>query len=135
MKKVCFLMVMALFFAGNATAGSIPDLTGVWQSVKGEMHWEDRGFLPEPFKQVFIIKEQKGRLISGVKSWMTRKKGGKRMEGFSAIIGVDNKTLYFAEHQEGIAIGELMGANTMAFYYLEGGGNAKAVYLKLRRQK
>lgn len=134
MKKVCFLIAVCVLFSTSASAGSIPDMTGVWQSVAGEMHWEDRGFLPQPFKQVFIIKEQKGRLISGIKTWMTHKKG-KRMEGFSAIIGVDNKTLYFAEYQEGIAIGELMGANTMAFYYLEGGGNAKSVYLKLKRQK
>lgn len=128
-----FMCCCTVFLSVPAFGGAAIDLKGVWQSAEGQMHIRSKGFLPEPFKLVLIIKEQQGRIIVGEKNWGQRIDAKSKLSPFSAIIGYNDRFIYFARDGQGIVQGELIGPNTMYFYYIKNDADPKTMVIKLTR--
>lgn len=140
MRRVILVLTGFLVLAGFAVPpvaaadDSLPQLIGTWKGVERDMHWEESGFVMTgdmPVKVAFEIKEQKGRLFTGVRTWTNRQ--GTFSEPFSGVIAADTKRLYMVDHEDGFLFADLAGANEIHFYYLESGASAKIIYTKAVR--
>lgn len=137
MRGLTFVLTGCLFLAGLAVPAvlaaddSLPQLVGTWKGVERDMHWEESGFVMTgelPVKVAFEIKEQKGRLFTGVRTWTNLQ--GTFSEPFSGVIAADGKRLYMVDHEDGHLFADIAGANEIHFYYLESGASAKIIYIK-----
>lgn len=142
MRRFTLVLTGCLILAGLAAAGvpaaedSLPRLLGTWKGVERDMHWEESGFVTTgdlPVQVAFEIKEQKGRLFAGVRTWTNRQ--GTFSESFSGVIAADAKRLYMVDHEDGYLFADLVGTDEIHFYYLESGASAKVVYTKTVRSK
>lgn len=83
-----------------------------------------------------IISEQRGRLFTGnlsTNSSLNHTDLGLGTEGFSGIIGLDNRTIYMAEYDKGYDIGTITSNDTIELAYLEDGEKAGAFIDRFHR--
>lgn len=124
------VLTLAVLFASGALAE--PNLVGTWQGPL-TMHAKERGLVSvDGQKNEFVIKRQQDGAFWGVKSWNL---GSAKEESFSGVISPDGKRFYFAEHEDGIAFGEIVNEDVIVVYYLEDGPKAKAMRHTLVRKK
>jgi len=65
----------------------------------------------------YAITEQNDRLFTGNVTYMEN--GKEMVEGFAGAIGLDNKTLYVAEFNEGYTFGTIISDDVIDLIYLE----------------
>jgi hypothetical protein len=130
--KLAFVIVALMMATIGLSIADIPNLTGNWTgSFKG--YEKGAGYLDENKTGTLniVIAEQRGRLFTGTfaeNSSLTQKNQGHWTEGFSGVIGLDNRTLYIAEYDKGYDIGTILSNDNIELLYLEDGANA-GVYI------
>jgi hypothetical protein len=134
MKRIWLLalLVMILLFTGTCGA-KIPNLIGKWSGLEswyGEVNGSTK--LTENESLNVTVTEQKNRLFTGYLTY-TSENGTESSEGFAGVIGMDNKTLYLAEFNEGYDFGTIISDDEMEFIYLQDGKNALATLDRLHR--
>jgi hypothetical protein len=125
-----FLAGIAAAETIETTAGSTPDLTGIWE-VTMIGHTKTEGFVENTI--TYNITEQKGQAFTGVKDY-TRISGEAVSEGFSGII-TDDGMIYIGDYLGGVSIGKLTGSDTVEFVNFEDRDDAKALIMKGIREK
>ena len=122
MKKITVagLVFLAVLSASLCLAGSeIPNLVGAWE-VKSEggviirgdktgksTHWEAK---QTSLKADMEITKQDGRVLFGIF------RSSRATEQFIAVIGHDNKTLYYVD-EDGFADGRIINKDKIEFVY------------------
>ena len=79
------------------------------------------------------ISEQKDRLFTGNMPYMEN--GTEVVESFAGAIGLDDKTLYIAESNEGYDLGTIISDNDIELIYLQDGKMGDLEIDKLHRIK
>jgi hypothetical protein len=130
--KEIWLILLILLGVGISTA-EVPDLVGKWTGTVNEYVAEDGSykFLENGSINLAIV-EQKDRLFTGNITYKTRN-GTEIVEGFAGAIGLDNKTLYIAEFEEGYDIGTIISDNEIELIYLADGKIGAAAIDKFHR--
>lgn len=125
------LIGLLLLTVGIATA-EIPYLVGNWTGT-GVGYYKPEGF-SDPEDNGLInatIDQQKGRIFTGNLTYTSN--GTVKVEGFVGAVGVDNRTLFISEFEEGYDIGTMISENEMEMVYLADGENAVVAIDTLRR--
>jgi hypothetical protein len=137
MKKIwSFALLVLVFWAMGVCAAEVPDLLGNWTGLgNGRYAAEDGSSKPiENWSVNVTIEEQKDRLFSGNMSYKDNN-GTEIVEGFAGAIGVDNKTLYLAEYNEGYDIGTIISDDEIELIYLQDGKKGETELDRLHRIK
>jgi hypothetical protein len=136
MKKIwCFALLVLVFLATGICAAEVPDLLGKWTGLEswyGSVNGSAK--LTENHSLNFIVVEQKNRLFTGNLSWKSEN-GTEIVEGFSGAIGLDNKTLYLSEFNEGYDLGAIISDDEIELIYLQDGKKAETTIARLHRIK
>ncbi|QJB55755.1 hypothetical protein [Pseudodesulfovibrio sp. zrk46] len=133
MKKMLLIaLVMFAFSASACLAGEI-NLVGTWQGDMS-LHNEHTGFVykKDNSTKLIIEKEENGAFY-GKREWT--RNGTDYVEGFSGVMSPDGRRLYFAGHDDGYFFADVLGFDELTVYYLEDGGEAKAIRQNLKRVK
>ena len=80
------------------------------------------------------IVDQKNRLLTGNMTYKLEN-GTEVVEGFAGAIGLDNKTLYLAEFNEGYDLGTIISNDEIELIYLQDGKMAETTIGRLHRIK
>ena len=126
------LMVPILLVTGTCVA-EIPDLLGKWtglESLYGEVNGSTK--LTENESLNVTVTEQKNRLFTGNLTYR-EENGTMGSEGFVGTIGLDNKTLYLAEFNEGYDFGTIISNDEIELIYLQDGKSADTGIARLHR--
>ena len=136
MKKIWFVALLMVTLLLTGTCGAkIPDLIGKWSGLESwysEVNGSAR--LTENASLNFTVTEQKNRLLTGYLSYESEN-GTEVSEGFAGVIGLDNKTLYLAEFNEGYDFGTIISDDEMGLIYLQDGKEAVATLSSLHRMR
>ncbi len=128
--KQAFVVTVLLVAAIGLSAAEIPNLVGNWTgSIKGYSKGIGYMDVNKPGNLTMIISEQRGQAFIGNFSLnLSLPQTGlmQETEGFSGVIGSDNKTLYFAEYDKGYDIGTIISNDTIEAVYIEDGNAEKA---------
>ena len=135
MKKILLGIILASLLCTVAFAEeAIPNLAGKWEGTSlSLLHTKSGGFQTSEVATIIVIKEQKGRLFYGEKTWTVN--GKEYKEDFSGVITVDNKHFYFADHINGYVVGDIVSEDKIVNYYIECGQEAKSIFIELKRVK
>ncbi len=130
MKTIC-LLILAFIAIGVCTA-NVPNIVGNWTglgtgyyAVDGTYKMNENGSISYSFT------EQKDRLFKGNITYVIN--GTEIVEGFAGAVGLDNKTLYLAEHEGGYDIGTIISSDEIELVYIEDGDSGWAAINKLHR--
>jgi hypothetical protein len=119
MKHIWCLALLVFLAMGICTA-NVPDLLGNWTgSVNGYFEEDGSYKLSEKGNISLAIVEQKDRLFTGNITYTLNE--NEVVESFAGVIGLDNKTLYIAESNEGYDFGTIISDNDIELIYLEDG--------------
>ncbi len=131
--KPIWLVLLALLTMGICTA-QVPDLVGKWTGSQNAYIAENGVYrLSENESTSLAITEQKDRLFTG---YVTYPSNGKEIvENLAGAIGLDNKTFYIAELNEGYDFGTIISDDEIELIYLADGGQGRTVINKLHRVK
>jgi hypothetical protein len=130
MKEIWCLLLLVFLATGICTA-QVPNLVGNW-TASGSGYIAGEGFQKLPENSLnFSIVEQNGRLFAGNVTFAQN--GTDIVEGFAGAIGLDNKTLYRAEFNEGYSLGTIISENEIEMIYLEDGKMGRAFIDRLHR--
>ena len=132
-KDFVFSIVGLGFLATGICAAKVPDLLGKWTGLEswyGEVNGSAK--LTENKSLNVTVVEQKNRLFTGNLTYMLEN-GTEIDEGFAGAIGLDNKTLYFAEFNEGYDMGTIISNDEIELIYLQDGKMAEATIGRLHR--
>lgn len=131
--KPIWLVLLALLTMGICTA-QVPDLVGNWTGSQNAYIAENGVYrLSENESTSLAITEQKDRLFTG---YVTYPSNGKEVvENLAGAIGLDNKTFYIAELNEGYDFGTIISDDEIELIYLADGGQGRMVINKLHRVK
>ncbi len=112
------ISILVLAMIVGLCAADVPDLVGNWTGPY--VGYEDTvGFVEEGEGSFFLtITEQKDRVFAGY-VLTTDEKGADIKKSIAGVIGPDNETLYFAEQNEGISTGFILGPDKLELIYLE----------------
>lgn len=136
MKKILCLALLVLVFLAIGTCGAkVPDLVGKWtgpESWYGEVNGSAK--LTENESLNFTVVEQKDRLFTGNLTYKLEN-GTDAVEGFAGAIGLDNKTLYLSEFNEGYDLGTIISDDEIELIYLQDGKMAETTIGRLHRIK
>ncbi len=115
-------------------AAQVPDLIGNWTGSQNAYIAENGVYrLSENERTNLAITEQKDRLFTG---YVTYPSNGKEIvENFAGAIGLDNKTLFIAELNEGYDFGTIISDDEIELIYLADGDQGRTVIDKLYRIK
>jgi tetratricopeptide (TPR) repeat protein len=131
MKTIWCLVLMAFLSIGICTA-QVPDLVGNWTGSQNAYVAGDAAYkLSENESVSLAIVEQKDRLFTGNLTYLLN--GKVIVEGFAGAIGLDNKTLYIAEFNEGYDFGAIISRDEIELIYLADGGMGRVVIEELHR--
>ncbi|MGA9097987.1 MAG: hypothetical protein WB392_03550 [Methanotrichaceae archaeon] len=133
MKKIWCLVLLAVLLTAGICAAKVPGLLGKWTgSWSG--YDEGKGYtnLTTSGTINFTVTEQKGRIFNGNLT-VNPKNGTKLNEGFAGAIGLDNKTLYLAEFNEGYDLGTIVSDNEIELIYLSDVKNGSVAIDELHR--
>jgi len=117
---VMIIMLVFMLWTGNCLADSaIPDMVGVW-TVKAEggvLAKDGAPRLKTHHSGIFstitakaVVMQQQGRVLYGVFSSL------KATENFIAVIGMDNKSFYYAD-EDGTLEGKIVSKDRMDVIY------------------
>jgi hypothetical protein len=131
--KPIWLVLLALLAMGICAA-QVPDLVGNWTGSQNAYIAENGVYrLSENESTSLAITEQKDRLFTG---YVTYPSNGKEIvENLAGAIGLDNKTFYIAELNEGYDFGTIISDDEIELIYLADGGQGRTVINKLHRVK
>jgi hypothetical protein len=136
MKKIwCVASLVLVFLATGICAAEVPDLLGNWT---GSWNGYDDGMgfsnSTENGRFIFTFEEQDDRIFAGN---LTINMGNETVvsEGFAGAIGLDNKTLYVAEFDNGYALGTIISNDEIELIYLADGENGSVAIDRLYRIK
>ena len=136
MKKIlCLALLVLVLLATGICAAKVPDLLGKWTGLEswyGEINGSAK--LTENESLNVTIVEQKNRLFTGNLTYKLEN-GTEIVEGFAGAIGLDNKTLYFAEFNEGYDMGTIISNDEIELIYLQDGKMAETTIGRLHRIK
>jgi hypothetical protein len=126
-------ILLILMITGICTA-QVPDLVGNWTGTQNTYVAENGSYkLYENQSTSLVITEQKDRLFTG---YVTYPSDGKEIvENLAGAIGLDNKTFYVAESNEGYDFGTIISDDEIELIYLAEGGNGRTVINTLYRIK
>ena len=134
MKKIwCFALLVLIFLATGTCVAKVPDLLGKWtgsESWYGEVNGSAK--LTENKSLNVTVVEQKNRLFTGKLTYKLEN-GTEIDEGFAGAVGLDNKTLYFAEFNEGYDMGTIISNDEIELIYLQDGKMAETTIGRLHR--
>ena len=134
MKQIlCLALLVLVFLAMGISAAKVPDLLGKWTGLEswyGEVNGSAK--LTENKSLNVTVVEQKNRLVTGNMTYKLENGTG-IVEGFTGAIGLDNKTLYFAEVDGGYDLGTIISNDEMELIYLQDGKMAEATIGRLHR--
>jgi len=135
MKKIlCFALLVLVFWATGMCAAEVPTLLGNWTALGNGWHVENGSTqLTENQSLNITISEQKDRLFAGNMTYMEN--GTEVVESFAGAIGLDDKTLYIAESNEGYDLGTIISDNDIELIYLQDGKMGDLEIEKLHRIK
>jgi hypothetical protein len=128
-----FSIVGLIFLVTGISAAKVPDLLGKWTGLEswyGEVNGSAK--LTENKSLNVTVVEQKNRLVTGNMTYKLENGTG-IVEGFTGAIGLDNKTLYFAEVDGGYDLGTIISNDEMELIYLQDGKMAEATIGRLHR--
>ena len=137
MKKILSVALLVLvFFVTGICAAEVPNLLGKWTGLESGYYGEVNGSakLMENGSLNLTVVEQKNRLFAGNLTYKLENGTG-IVEGFSGVIGLDNKTLYVAEFNEGYDRGTIISNDEMELIYLQDGKMAMTTIGRLHRIK
>ena len=134
MKQIlCLALLVLVFLAMGICTAKVPDLLGKWtglESLYGEVNGSAK--LTENKSLNVTVVEQKNRLVTGNMTYKLENGTG-IVEGFAGAIGLDNKTLYLAEFNEGYDLGTIISNDEIELIYLQDGKMAEATIGRLHR--
>jgi hypothetical protein len=134
MKKILSVALLVMvFLATGICAAKVPDLLGKWTGLEswyGEVNGSAK--LTENGSLNVTVVEQKNRLFTGNLTYKLEN-GAEIIEGLSGAIGLDNKTLYIAEYNEGYDIGAIISDDEIELIYLQDGKKAQTTIGRLHR--
>lgn len=135
-RRAFIATALMLMIIGPA-AGNIPNLIGNWTGP-GEGYQNGSGYLNENEAGILtmMVSEQKDRLFTGnliINASSEHEVLSPITEGFSGVIGLDNKTLYIAEYEKGYDIGTIISSDKVELCYLEDGKNGGAFIISLTK--
>jgi uncharacterized protein YxeA len=132
MKEFC-LILLIIMITGICTA-EVPYLVGNWTGTQNTYVAEDGSYnLLENESTSLAITEQKDRLFTG---YVTYPSDGKEIvEYLAGAIGLDNKTFYVSEMNEGYDFGTIISEDEIELIYLADGENGRTVINALYRIK
>ena len=124
---------MILMTTGICTA-EVPYLVGNWTGSQNTYVAENGSYrLFENQSTSLVITEQKDRLFTG---YVTYPSDGKEIvEYLAGAIGLDNKTFYVGEMNEGYDFGTIISEDEIELIYLADGENGRTVINRLYRMK
>jgi len=122
MKTVLILVLLAMItLATGICAAEAPNLIGKWTGSESWYGIENGTVkLTENESLDVTVVEQKNRLFTGTMTYKSEN-GTEIVEGFSGAIGLDNKTLYLAEFNEGYDRGTVISNDEVELIYLQDG--------------
>lgn len=131
--KPIWLVLLSLLAMGICTA-QVPDLVGNWTGSQNAYIAENGVYrLSENESTSLAITGQKDRLFTG---YVTYPSNGKEIvENLAGAIGLDNKTFFIAELNEGYDFGTIISEDEIELIYLADGGQGRTVINKLQRVK
>jgi hypothetical protein len=131
--KGFWLILVILMITGICTA-EIPYLVGNWTGSQNTYVAENGSYrLFENQSTSLVITEQKDRLFTG---YVTYPSDGKEIvEYLAGAIGLDNKTFYVGEMNEGYDFGTIISEDEIELIYLADGENGRTVINTLYRIK
>jgi len=131
--KEIWLILLILMTAGICTA-EVPDLVGNWAGSQNTYVAENGSYkLFENQSTSLVIAEQKDRLFTG---YVTYPSDGKEIvENLAGAIGLDNKTFYVGEMNEGYDFGTIISDDEIELIYLADGENGRTIINRLYRMK
>ena len=136
MKKFwCLALLVPILLVTGTCGAEIPDLLGKWTGLEswyGEVNGSAK--LTENESLNVAVTEQKNRLFTGNLTYKEAN-GTEISEGFAGAIGLDNKTLYFAEFNEGYDMGTIISNDEIELIYLQDGKMAETTIGRLHRLK
>ena len=135
MKKIlCFALLVLVFLATGISAAKVPDLQGNWTgSYSGYDNGKGYPNLSENGSILFNIYEQKESLFAG--NLTITLKNETEAAGFAGAIGLDNKTLYISQFDEGYSLGTMSSNDEMKLVYLADGKGGWVAIDNLHRIK
>ncbi len=126
--KITCLTLAALFFILSSSAvlaeEKFPNLVGKWTGQTRIGHSLANGFGSEHGGLTIDIAKQEGRLFTGnkiIKHFDIKKKNVTTKEPISGVITTDGKTLYIADRDFGVTIGNIISEDNIEFYYIQSG--------------
>ena len=131
--KGFWLILVILMITGICTA-EVPYLVGNWTGSQNTYVAENGSYrLFENQSTSLVITEQKDRLFTG---YVTYPSDGKEIvEYLAGAIGLDNKTFYVGEKNEGYDFGTIISEDEIELIYLADGENGRTVINTLYRIK
>ena len=136
MKKIlCLALLVLVLLATGICAAKVPDLLGKWAGF--EIHYGEvngSAMLTENKSLNVTVAEQKDRLFAGNMTYVLEN-GTELVEGFVGAVGLDNKTLYLAEFNEGYDMGTIISNDEIELIYLQDGKMAITTIGRLHRIK
>ncbi len=123
-------MLVLVFLAMGICVAEVPDLLGEWTGSSNG-YIDGVGFYNQSDLNVKVV-EQKDRVFAGNLTYES-KNGTKVVEGFAGAIGLDNKTLYMAEFNEGFDQGMIIADDEIELIYGQDGKNGVVEVARLSR--
>ena len=132
MKAIC--LILLILMTTWICAAEIPNLVGNWTGTQNTYVAEDGSYkLLENESTSLAITEQKNRLFTG---YVTYPSDGKVIvEYLAGAIGLDSKTFYVSEMNEGYDFGTIISEDEIELIYLADGENGRTVINTLYRIK
>jgi hypothetical protein len=127
-------LILSILTTMGICAAQVPDLVGNWTGLQSAYIAENGVYrLSENESTNLAIIEQRDRLFTG---YVTYPSDGKEIvENLAGAIGLDNKTLFIAELNEGYDFGTIISDDEIELIYLADGGQGRTVINKLYRIK
>jgi len=130
MKKI--LSLISAFIAIGICAAEVPNLVGYWTGTSNGYFNEDGiARLSENGSISLVITAQKDRLFTG--NLTATLNGEEIVKGLAGAIGLDGKTLYIAEFDQGYDIGTIISDDELELIYLADGKTGQAFIDRLHR--
>ena len=135
MKNIwCFALLVLVFLATGISAAKVPDLRGNWTgSWSGYDDGKGYSNLSENGSILFNFEDQKDSIFFG--NITIKLKNETEVAGFAGAIGLDNKTLYISQFDEGYSLGTMISNDEMELIYLSDGKGGSVAIDRLYRIK
>ena len=127
-------MLVLVFWATGMCAAEVPNLLGNWTgSLSGYNDGKGYSNVSENGSILFNFEEQKDSIFFG--NITIKLKNETEVAGFAGAIGLDNKTLYISQFDEGYSLGTMISNDKMKLVFLSDGKGGWVAIDKLYRVK